>query len=348
MRCQSLLAFPASCLLLASTLACTSSRGGRKSAVPSSDATNGSEVVSSDIDETVDDTEAPDATVTDEDTLLIGDALDSDLGGPDVAVDTADTAEPDAGPSPLALQGGLLLIQVETSQVQNASISASIDTVPAPTPTPLQVEGPCQLLPEGSAAPGATIPSLDAGLITVTGLSQPVTLTPTTVGESYVRYGSGLPESTASLLSPQSPVVTATAAGGASVPAFTVEVTVPKQVNVTSPTQKVGADADLGVKWTADTATFMRVDLFVYDSEKSAQASGPIIACAVDGDPGTLAVPKALLSKLPDLGSNFLGIERGYLVVAVSRVNVGETPVSAGKVSFGISRAGGTAVAFDP
>lgn len=346
MRCQSLLAFPASCLLLAGALACTSSsRGGRKSAVPSSDATSGSEVVASDIDETVDDTEAPDATVTGEDTPLIDDTLDSDVGVPDVALDTV---EPDAGPPALALQGGLLLIQVETSQVQNASISASIDTVPAPSPAPLQVEGACQLLPEGSAAPGATIPSLDAGLITVTGLSQPVTLTPTTVGETYVRYGSGLPESTASLLSPQSPVVTATAAGGASVPAFTVEVTVPKQVNVTSPAEKVGASDDLAVKWTADTATFMRVDLFVYDSEKSAQASGPIIACAVDGDPGTLAVPKALLSKLPDLGSNFLGIERGYLVVAVSRVNVGETPVSAGKVSFGISRAGGTAVAFDP
>lgn len=348
MRCQSLLAFPATCLLLAGALACSTSRGGRRSAVPGSDATTDADIVATDVDETDEDVVLPDATVTDEDTPFVDVADDVELGDPDVAPDTLDTAEPDAGPPSLALQGGLLLIQVETSQVQNASISASIDTVPAPTPTPLQVEGPCQLLPEGSATPGATIPSLDAGLITVTGLSQPVTLTPTTVGESYVRYGSGLSASTASLLSPQFPVVTATAAGGASVPAFTVEVMVPKPVTVTSPSDKVGAGADLGVTWTADTATFMRVDLFVYDSDKSAQASGPIIACAVDGDPGALVVPKALLGKLPDLGSNFLGIERGYLVVAVSRVNVGETPVSAGKVSFGISRAGGTAVAFDP
>jgi len=150
MRCQSPFVIPASFLLLAGALACSSSRSGRKSVVPNSDASNGADVVATDVSDTSEDVDIADTSVTEEDTSITDVADDVGIGDPDIAVDAEDTPKPDAGPPVLALQGGLLLIQVETSQVQNASISASIDTVPAPTAAPLQVEGPCQLLPDGS------------------------------------------------------------------------------------------------------------------------------------------------------------------------------------------------------
>jgi hypothetical protein len=278
---------------------------------------------------------------------------DDDVGsdaGPTVSGDTAapNDVQADVMSPPIGVVGSLLVIQVETSQVQSASVTASFLMAPPAEPTPVAIDGDCKLYATaGPTTPPAT-PSLDAGALSLTGLLTPMTMTPAPAAEGMVLYTSGLSTSVSSVLG-SSPTVVATATGGKDLPGFSVETGVPKTVVVTSPTQgqKLGAGTDLVVTWVKDVASLVRVDLFVYDVGAGAATKGQVILCTSPSDTGALTVKSALLKKLPDLGAGLFGAN-GYLVVGVTRVATSEVSVSAGKVALSVSRTGGTAAPFDP
>ncbi len=335
-------AFAILTLLLPVALSCSSARRGKNSLLAS------------------DTTAAAGDAATDPGDVGASDGVDSSDGPPDAGGDgqpdvvtelpDAESPAPDTGPPLPDVQaekpvfGGILVVQVESSAVQTASVSAAFSSTPAPSQPPLAEVGSCRAYASGQ--PTSAPSSLDAGAISLTGLAQPVTLTPAPAEGGLVKYTSGLPSDLATILG-NGASITATTTGGADLPAFTLTAPNPKPVAITTPTDTVGADGDLTIAWVKGEASLMRVDVFVLDVDTRAPAPGAVLACEVPGDPGQLVVSSTLLKKLPDLGSGPFG-PAGYLAVAVSRVHVGEVAVEAGTASLGVTRTSAVGVPFEP
>ncbi|MFT5431709.1 MAG: hypothetical protein ACI9OJ_002406 [Myxococcota bacterium] len=264
----------------------------------------------------------------------------------DVAPDVADTGQPPVG----EISGGILVVQVETSEVKVGTVAVGFQEGLPVAETPIASEGACDVFPfSGGAGPAASA-GLDAGTVTLAGLKTPMALAPVDSGAAGWTYDSGLPDDNESILS-VAPTVTVSGSGGSQVPAFAGTVGVPAPVTVFSPTNDAQKDQPLTVSWNPAGAAATRIDLFVYDGEKMEQMKGNVISCNFDGDSGTAVVPAALMKMLPGGGSGPFNLD--FLIVGVSRIEVAEVPLAdgdggtLGTVTIAVTRSGGGGVPFE-
>lgn len=141
----------------------------------------------------------------------------------------------------------------------------------------------------------ATVPTpiyASAGTISVTGLSQAITLTPQ-ADKTYMPFSQMQPLFTGGEM--------ITVSGtGAEAPAFSIGVTAPSRASITSPAPPptngsltINRAQDFSVMWTGGGAG----KLYVYFAGPS--GSGASVSCGYDASAGSATVPAAALSVLP-------------------------------------------------
>ena len=275
----------------------------------------------------------------------------TDEGGVDVAdpgppptddgIPPPDT-EPDPPPQPIT--GGVLVVQVESNDLEVGSVSARFRYGPAPEPAAVATDGPCKVVySDGKDPPPDPAPGLDSGTIEVSGLNQPMTMTPANQGGSFV-YASGLSEDNKSILGPGA-TVSVTAKGGKHLPSWATAVTVPQQVAVYSPSSgAVDKDKNLTVQWNPGNGTAVRIDLLVVDGAAQKQLKGNTITCTIAGDTGSHPIGAQLMKKLPGGGKEgFPDFNFDYLVYGVTRLSNASValPAGFGAVDVAVSRSAG-------
>ncbi len=154
-----------------------------------------------------------------------------------------------------------------------------------------QPSGPC-ILYRCTPRPGAsTRPAPHAGVVQLTGLTQPLSLTPATDGS----YPASILQTTS--LWAGGETLTASAPG-ASVPAFTTSVTTPRRITLSAPTLPTGdwmidRAQPIALTWSGATAEDLIVTLGVI-------TLGPLeLECVFPASAGSATLPAAALGLLP-------------------------------------------------
>lgn len=246
-----------------------------------------------------------------------------------------DIASADTGPK-APVSGGVLIVEVDSQQYELGTAAAHLVYGALPEATPITTYGLCDVLPAEELTPPKN--GLDAGVISLEGLLKPVTLTPTQAPEGII-YSSNLPESTKNILLGNSPV-TAKAAGGAHMPAWSLTVEQPKPITILSPKTGVldnlSSSQALTIQWNPANGTSSTVHLYVVDAGGKAKP-GNTVRCTFEGDPGQAVIPKEAMSVLPKGGGLF---PDNFLVFAVSRITTSEVALSDNKgiATLGIMR----------
>lgn len=153
------------------------------------------------------------------------------------------------------------------------------------------VDGPCAAYRCGPAGP---ITSTEAGVITVTGTTPPVTLEPSAVGQadpSYTEVESEAP------FWAEGDVVTVSAAGGA-VPAFETTLVAPTRATITAPDLAqpvvVSRAAGLDLAWTVEGQGGELAVSIGLSGDPAYQ-----LVCGFPLDDGAATIPAAMLALLP-------------------------------------------------
>ena len=272
-----------------------------------------------------------------------GDGTDQMDGS--VGVDGADQSDgadqTDAG---VEVFGGVVVSQVENPNLQVGAVSARFTNVADPEPEKVTQLGNCYAYspsPQGPQSAGLSI-----GDIVFSGLSQPLTMSPTVGPDGGFTYSSGLSDTHPSILGTSSEV-TIQASGGEDLDAVTVTLQVPPPVNITAPTADAKTSQPLTISWTPtpDISTSIRLDIAIYDSSGEAKP-GNLIACELSDDSGQYVVSPALLSLLPTSGGG--PFNPNILVVGVTRVVSQQVTVNgatgSGTLGFAVTRSAGTGV----
>lgn len=264
-----------------------------------------------------------------------GNNTDVTLVQPDVGSDTT-PVQPDVG-NKAPISGGVLIVEVDSSQYELGTAAAHLVYGVLAEATPISTHGLCDVLPGQNLTP--PVGGLDSGVITVSGLLKPVTLTPVTAATGTT-YSSNLPDSTKNILLGNSPV-TATAVGGAQVPGWSLSVQQPQPITILSPTtgvlDQLSSTQALTIKWNGGNGASSTVHLYVVDSSGKAK-SGNTVSCTMAGDPGQIIVPQAAIGALPKGGGSLF--PNHFLVYAVSRITTSELalPNNAGVATLGVMR----------
>jgi hypothetical protein len=166
--------------------------------------------------------------------------------------------------------------------------------------------GACQLFacaPMSGTNPQMPPNLLNAGSVTITGLAINIPLMYSAppgayVSASYMGY-----------LWTSSRPATVTVTGSADVPAFTLNVTAPNPISVTSPaasnsTYTISRGSALAVTWTGGVEGMVTVSV----SSGTAATGQVMISCSVDAATGTVTVPAAFMAKLGATGSFSAGV----------------------------------------
>ena len=183
--------------------------------------------------------------------------------------------------------------------------------------------------------------SLDAGTITIAGTTPPATLTHGgSLPAGGLAYTSNLSTEQESLHPAAGTPVTASAAGGADLPAFSVSAPTPTPVAISSPSgglfASISRDEALRVRWNAAAAESVVVAVSVLDGSFEPMA-GDNILCTLEGaDPGELTIPAGAMARLPMDGS-------ARALVSVTRVRSASVPVLDGSVTLGVTASSGVA-----
>jgi hypothetical protein len=277
-------------LLSAGAVACGSSgsSGSSDASLPfdagSADATPSDSSAS---DATSGDVSASDATTLD---ALGQDAMPSDtgVGSMDATAALDAAAGGDAG-----LVGRIVLGQSKVGSANLPGVSAHFG---GSAGTQIGVAGGCEVLRFSS-----TSTSYSAGLITISGGTQPVTLTPSGTAPHVAYAPSQIPI----------PVFAAGAdltyaAAGADVPQLTGHVRAPSFITANLPAS-ASRSADLALAWTAGTSSYVEVSIFTA-GPGAADFVG--ITCLVP-DNGAFTVPAAAMMLIPvDHTSGQIGLAR--------------------------------------
>ena len=171
-------------------------------------------------------------------------AADDVVRGPTDAVEDAaagdvtptDAApEVDVPPPSEPVFGGAVVLDISSVEppYQGATVTAHFYHGAAAAPPVVATDGPCQAVQTDGTPWVDPTPGLDAGALTFTGLTQPLTLVPQDRGALGWRYEGVLPEGT--VLLGAAPTVVLSAEGGPNVPSFSVSAPVPPPVQVASP-----------------------------------------------------------------------------------------------------------------
>ena len=241
--------------------------------------------------------------------------------------------------------GGVLITQVEDPNLQLGAVTAAFSLTPPEAPDIVSESGGCYAYQP--QALGATGSGLSIGDITITGLSQPLMMSPNGGDNSY---DSGLSDDHPSILGMGSEV-TITAAGGADLNAVSATLAVPSAVSVTAPSNDVKQGQPLTVSWVTDAEQNLpiRIDIAIYDAEGE-QKDGNLIACELENDSGSFTVSPALLAQLP-VGGGFDLFAIDVLVVGVTRIQTEMVeisgPAGSGSAAFAITRSAGTGVLIE-
>jgi hypothetical protein len=147
---------------------------------------------------------------------------------------------------------------------------------------------------------------VNAGTVSVTGLAMavPLNLMQVAAGPTYMSA------SYSSYLWTSSPTATLVVSGSADVPAFTMNLTAPSPIAITSPllgsamTYTLSRSTDLVVTWTGGVEGTAQVTL---QSEGSGATQALSIQCNVAAAKGTLTVPASLMSGFTGSGSFVAG-----------------------------------------
>ena len=253
---------------------------------------------------------------------------------------------PDDGnpPPPGKVYGGVLVAQIETSDIKLGSVSGGFGSSPTVDPTPVAETGPCKVVYSTGQDP-PPVPGLDAGPIVLTGLNQPVTLTPVAQAGGVI-YQSGLSSQNPSIFGAE-PNIGVSAAGGPTVPAWNAVIPVPVPVQIAAPAgDSVKKNQPLIFQWNAVAGMQVRIDIFVYDGMAQKTLKGNTVVCTFADDVTSWAVPKELMSLLPGGGEDsFPDFNFDYAVWLVTRVSLVETtlPDGLGTITAAASRSGGGA-----
>lgn len=176
--------------------------------------------------------------------------------------------------------------------------AASFGMMAGPNPCQVTPAADCQVYRCPANPPAGTTPALVlAGTITITGLATDVVLTPLQVSYTSPAY--------TGLLWTSSRQATLTVTGSADVPAYSMSVTAPNPIAVTSPpvqanaTYTISRATDLKVTWTGGVEGTVTVGV-----SSGTAATGRIdISCSAPAAAGTVTVPASALSGLGPSGS---------------------------------------------
>ena len=167
-------------------------------------------------------------------------------------------------------------------------------------------QGDCQLF-VCTAASNPTPTLLQAGTVTITGLAMdvPLNLMQGTAGASYTSANYS------SYLWTSSRQATVVVTGSADVPAFTMNLTAPNSITVTSPlpgsdmAYTISRSSDLVVTWSGGVDGSAQVNI---SSNSSGATTSSVITCNVDAAKGTVTVPASLMSGFTSPGGFGAGV----------------------------------------
>lgn len=230
-----------------------------------------------------------------------GDAIDSGVGS-DATIDMAVDA------APANAEGQVFIGETPLTSIVVAMFLSG------PLLDGTGIAGPCQ---SGDTTPAS---SLDAGTISITGTTEPLTLVQEEPGDVYVA-----PESPTDVFVPGA-TLTVTTTGG-QVPAFTATVTAPQPLTITTPTTYSRA-APPTFTWGAGTGSS---ELWILLQSATTAAPGGIL-CRVP-DTGSYTMTTAALALLP----------AGVTQVTAIVYRIVETKVQAGAWSVALRAADGAA-----
>ncbi|MCC6995787.1 MAG: hypothetical protein IT370_14345 [Deltaproteobacteria bacterium] len=214
-------------------------------------------------------------------------------GGSATDASPSDARPSDAGPSSDAAAPanvGFITLLSDTAPAHARASATFLTGGPAYLCTE-QPSGPC-ILYRCTPRPGAsTRPAPHAGVVQLTGLTQPLSLTPATDGS----YPASILQTTS--LWAGGETLTASAPG-ASVPAFTTSVTTPRRITLSAPTLPTGdwmidRAQPIALTWSGATAEDIIVTLGVI-------TLGPLeLECVFPASAGSATLPAAALGLLP-------------------------------------------------
>lgn len=259
----------------------------------------------------------------------VGIPPDGDDGVPDP--DMRVGPDPDAGPiGPERLVASIVLTEIP--QVPSSSADVNVGE-----PVQLNDQPGCVVVAvDPGAQPPAPPPDWDAGDVTVSGVNG-ADLVFSLGGDGQYRTGGRISDD----LFGNGSMLTATAAGGANMGAFQIQIAAPAQVTVSSPgfLAQHDRDRDLSVRWNAGGATTVIVTVFPSSGDGSPER-GNWVFCG-SPDTGSFTVPAAQLSQISP-GGGF----GPTAVVGVARTNVVTAGVGAHQAVFAVSSTGGQAFAL--
>jgi hypothetical protein len=240
-------------------------------------------------------------------------ALDggADLAQPDAAVAA------DAAPDATTVSSGKIGVVILTQSVQTLPVVGTFvasggvaqfgfkSGSSSCTPT---TQGACQLYTCTTTSDDNVDPAtlVQAGDVTIKGLGADLVL-------PYMSAQSGYFTSSQGYLWTSSKAATVTVSGSAQVPAFSLGVTTPNPITVTSPVAQIGStgatytisrSGDLAVTWTGGVNGTVNVTL----SSSDAPAGSASISCMVDASAGAVTVPGAFMSQLGTTGGFVAGV----------------------------------------
>jgi hypothetical protein len=239
---------------------------------------------------------------------------------------------------PAALVAAIVL--TETPQVPQSGLSVSVTE-----PVALPNSPGCSVVQVNPNAP-APAPAMgyDAGTITVGGVSGgPLTFNPQAGGAGITYAGPGVGDD----LFSDGAMITAQAAGGPHMGAFSVQVQAPQSLNITQPRQQFGQTLDAGdalsVRWNAGGAESLLITVLPTDGLEFTPRAGSWVFCGVP-DTGSFDIPAGTLNPVAD-GAGILG--QGALVT-LTRTRVATTQVGTDQAVVTASTTQAVPVTFSP
>jgi len=237
-------------------------------------------------------------------------------GGNDVdAPGGVDMPPPDM-PPPAQKLGVVGVFEQTVANQQLTGVLATFSDGTGST-TPDRTEGPCVV----RSTAGATATAASAGTVTVTRGAKVVTLTPDGASKYQGQIDQGFVYAPGDAL--------AFAAAGATVPAFSGDLTFPDAVTITDPTGfPAGIKSGFSIAWTGAAAVHVTIT----------QSNNVVITCDLASSPG--AIPAAALSDL--IPGNQQAMQIGLVIgaFAVTTKTAGDFAVELQALNGGLSAIG--------
>jgi hypothetical protein len=232
------------------------------------------------------------------------------------------------------------IVLSETPQVPQAGLSVTVTE-----PVELPNAPGCSVVQVNPNAPApAPATGYDAGTITVGGVAgAPLTFSPQAGGAGTTYTGPGIGSDVFS----DGAMITAQAAGGPHMGAFSLQVQAPQSLNITEPRQQFGQTLDAGdalsVRWNAGGAESLLITVLPADGLEFTPSAGSWVFCGVP-DTGSFDIPAGTLNRIAD-GAGPFG--QGALVT-LTRTRVATTQVGTDQAVLTASTTQAVPVTFSP